>query len=61
MPPLDQDDEEDFLKFKDEKRDIEAIRPELKVSKNRMKKIRMEGHFEGKNKTRYDEETGKTT
>ena len=60
LPIQDEDDDDgDFLKLKNEPRNIEAIKPELKVSIRQMKKIKMEGQFGGKNKTKYDEETGK--
>lgn len=55
-------EEEDFLvpKAKDEEDDAEVGGkrglPPLAVSKRKLKKIKLEGHFEGRNKLKFDDE-----
>ncbi len=47
-------EDDDFLKVTKKVKLDENAKPILTVSKNQMKKIKSEGHFEGKNKIIFD-------
>ena len=55
---VEEDDDDELFKIKrtNDQIDFDSIKTELKVSKRQLKKVKVEGHFEGRNKIYYDDE-----